>query len=361
MNPSPASEQQRAWDLVVHLLGAGPSPQGPIDARLLHELTSWHGMEATLGDGELVHDERIAPTMREAWRQASLFALSESVWRLEATRRMLRALAPLPVILFKGFAYAELIFPSPAERVMGDVDMLIEPAQMAEAAQRLTAAGFEAQQRVDLEHPCSFEWTFSKGNLALDVHRGVSFPARLRVATADLFARAIRWDDLGSNARLLGPADAVLVHALQAPLAEFSPVMAPAMGAWDLRLLLRRDGPFWGKVASPPLDRALVRGLAGEWRASRSLYAALRWVGRLFPDSVASMEGLMPELPARVAGRIDGRIVARACPPGLERPSTAERMVRRWILVPPRDRLAVMRQMVERRVFGVGRPVRVAH
>jgi hypothetical protein len=356
MNPPPAprpGELQRAWELVIHLLGAGESPGGPVDRRLLDELTSWHGVEAALGDAQSMPDVRVTPGTREAWHRASLFALAESVWRFERLRRVLEALAPLPIVVFKGFAYAELIYPSPAGRLMGDIDLLVAPAQMDEVVRRLTTLGFASDVPPDLEHAASFEWTFTRANLALDVHRGFSYPARLRMQAADVFARAIPWPDLAANARLLSPEDAVLVHTLQAPLAEFSPVAAPAMGAWDLRLMLRREGPFWGKVSSPRLDRALVRQLAREWGASRMLYAGLRWAGRIFPDSVASMEGLMPELQSPVARAIDERVVARACPPDFKVPSTAERMRRRWILVEPSDRLALLRQMVERKLRGV--------
>jgi hypothetical protein len=341
--------------LLVHLLGAGEAPRGAVDPSLVDELASWHGMEAALGEGAPAHDDRVEPALRAEWKHASLAAFEESVWRFERVRRVMQALAPLPVVVFKGFAYAELIYPSPGGRLMGDVDLLIAPEQVAEAVRRLTELGFTAEWPVDLAHAYEFEWTFKRANLALDVHRGFSFPARLRVDVADVVARAIPWAGLGSNARLLSPEDALLVQALQAPLAELSPVAAPAMGAWDLRLMLRRAGPFWGKVASPMLDRALVRQRAEEWGASRMLYAGLRWMGTLFPDSVPAAEGLLPELSPRLRHAIDASVVAPACPPKMVSASKMERMRRRWLLVRPADRVAVLRQMVERWANGVGR------
>lgn len=308
-----------------------------------------------LGQAVTVNDNRVGSELREVWRHASLAALDDSVWRFERVRRVLAALAPIPVVLFKGFALAELIYPSPAERLMGDVDLLIAPEQLAEALRRLTDLGFVPEKPLDLERNSSFEWTFTRTSFALDVHRGFSYPARLRVESAAVFARTIPWRALGSNARLLSPEDAVLVQALQAPLAEFAPAAAPAMGAWDVRLMLRRDGPFWGKVPSPPLDRARVRQRAEDCGASRLLYAGLCWVERLFPDTAETIRGLLPELPPRLARAIDEQVVACACPPRLETPSTRERMRRRWHLVPPGDRLAVLRQMAARRLHAVRR------
>jgi hypothetical protein len=347
-HPEP-NERQQAWDLVAHLLGAGDAPPSRVDSKVLEKVVSWHAMEAALGDDRrAAAEDRVEPAIRAEWRHASLAAFGESVWRFERVRRVLQQLAPIPVVVFKGFAYAELVYPSPGGRSMGDVDLLVAPENVGEVVERLKALGFAPEEALDLEAESSFEWKLKRPNLELDVHRGISYPARLHVDCAAVVARSIPWDDLGPNARLLSPPDAVLVHALQAPLAEFAPGSAPAMGAFDLRLMLQREGPFWGKVPSPPLDRRSVPRLAAQWRVSRMLYAGLRWLEQLFPDTAIALTDLMPDLPRSVAKAIDTRVVSRAYPPATEVPTFGERMIRRWILTEPRERFGVAAQMLQR-------------
>jgi hypothetical protein len=341
-------ELQRTWDLIVHLLGAGPPPVGAVNAQLVDEIVECHGLAAALGAVENIREDRLSPATRKEWHHASLMALGEAVWRFEQVRRVLHALAPIPIVVFKGFALAELIYPSPGGRLMGDVDLLIAPNRLIETFTRLRGLGFEATSPVDLERAHLFEWTFQRSDLILDVHRGFSYPARLRIDTSQVMARSLPWDTLGGNARLLSPEDAVLVQALQAPLAEFAPQAAPAMGAVDLRAMLKREGSFWGKVESPALDRAKVRHRASEWGASRLLYAGLRWLANLFPDGETIARDLLPELPTNAKRTLDARVVAKASPPRLATPGTLERMRRRWLLVEPRDRSAVLGQMAKR-------------
>lgn len=78
--------------------------------------------------------------------------VAESKWQVLAltllqfhgVARVLRALeaAGIPVIVLKGAALAETVYPTLADRPMGDVDLLVRPADREQASAVLEAAGY---------------------------------------------------------------------------------------------------------------------------------------------------------------------------------------------------------------------------
>jgi hypothetical protein len=318
---------------------------------LVARLASGHRLDAALAEPGFARPDvrdRVPVAMWDAWRQARSRASWAAAIRFALLRRSLKELEPYPVILFKGFPAAELRYPSPGARDMGDVDLLVRDSDLGPVIERLRQCGYAeygpGARRLD--RSCFFEWSFVKEGLELDVHRGWSYPARLAIDYREVFERSLPWPSLGSNARLLIPEDAFLCQALQGPLAEFSVNAFPWVGMLDLREMLQ-PGPFWRGVSATELDRALVWQRAAEWRIRPALAAALRIGGSLF--------GALRDLAAEAVPALGPFEQARATlgtagtlPPKLGTDATWLRMARRFCFTPAGDLAAVARQAGQR-------------
>jgi Uncharacterised nucleotidyltransferase len=85
--------------------------------------------------------------------------------------------AGIAALLFKGFALAEFVYPDPAQRFYGDVDVLIDPRQATRAAQVARSLGW----RDDGLSGVPAAWTHEvahlyspDGHTRLDMHRHVT-------------------------------------------------------------------------------------------------------------------------------------------------------------------------------------------
>jgi hypothetical protein len=288
------------------------------------------------------------------WRGLHGGAIAQTVLRAEPLRKVLEALAPLEVIVFKGAALAQFLYPSPGARPMVDVDLLVRHGEAPEAARRLLNSGYRCyflgrrSFRSRSNHPYYFsglpffhrqhyhEWPFAGPDLDIDLHRGFSQPARIAADYSGVFERSLPWEALASNARLLSPEDAVVAQAIQPGRNEFTLSGCPAIGLLDLKLMLEREGPFWGSAGGPPLRLGDVARRAEEWRAEAFVYAGLAYATRLFPSLAGRASAAQPRLSKWRRREIDRWILGRAFPPPLEDPTRQDVWIRKLLLTPPR-------------------------
>jgi hypothetical protein len=170
--------------------------------------------------------------------------------------------------VLKGVALAHTVYPDPAWRVFGDVDVLVPAAAFTCAAETL---GRELGTRRDApELRPGFDTRFAKeallrtaDGLELDLHRTfVEGALGLTVHLPDLFASGQTFDLGGRQLRTLPPPQQLL-HA----------AYAAVLGDWPPRRSAQRDVAQIVLALDPPPVEVLE--LAGRWRASAVLARAL--------------------------------------------------------------------------------------
>jgi hypothetical protein len=356
----------RAWELVAYFFGEGVTAPADVDPGLVEKIASLHRLEATLADPRLAirsPETFVAPGVYQRWQRARAGVIAQSVQRDQPFRKVFAALAPLEAIVFKGAASAELLYPSPGDRPMVDLDLLVRPEGAPEAARRLLAIGYRCyfsgrpffRGRTYLPYYFSgppffhrrhyHEWPFAGPDLEIDLHRGFTQASRIAADYAGLFERSIPWAALAPNARLLSPEDAVVVAAIQPGLNNLALSSFPAIGLLDLKLMLEREGPFWGSAGGPPLRLGDVARRATDWRAGAFVYTGLSYAARLFPSLAGRASAAQPLLASWRRREIDRRMLDRAFPPRLDDPTPPEVRIRKLLLTSPG---ALLRLEVER-------------
>lgn len=340
----------RAWALVAYFFGEGTSPPAGVAPELLDRIVTLHRLYGALADPRLAvrsPEAFVTPEIWQRWRRLHGGALAQAVLRAAPLRKVFEALAPLEAIVFKGAALAELIYPSPGDRPMTDVDLLVRPDAAPEAARRLLALGYRCYF---WGHPFFhrryyYEWPFAGPDLEIDLHRGFTQQTRIAADYAGLFDRSLGWPALAPNARLLAPEDAVVVQAIQPGRNELSLSGFPAIGLLDLKVMLEREGPFWGRAGGPPLRLEEVARRAAEWRAEPFVQLGLSYAARLFPSLGGRASAAGPLLPSWRRRELDRWILDRAFPPPLSDPTRSDVWIRKLLLVQPR---ALLRLSAER-------------
>ncbi len=338
----------RAWDLVAFLLGERRTSPGPVRPAVLRELARLHRLDTMLAQPRLTAvspAEHVDEETWRGWQAARKAALAQVIARGPASRRALDRLFPLPVIVIKGCAAAELLYPSPADRSTGDLDVLVRMQDLAEALERLTDAGFSRHNAGDpsFDSPTSPERQLGSPELDLDLHQAFTHQARLPIDYDAVFARSLPWPAFAPNARLLAPEDAVVYQTVHAGCGELSVATAPALGLFDLRLMLARKGPFWGAAGGPALDLDAAVRRAAEWGAERMFYAVLSAASRIFPSLSPAASDAAEAVPMLIRTLLDRVIVDQASPPRLRAPPRAAVLVRKALLIRPAARLRLLR------------------
>ncbi|HUB06456.1 MAG TPA: nucleotidyltransferase family protein, partial [Myxococcales bacterium] len=217
------------------------------------------------------------------------------------------------------------------------VDLLVRGKDAPDAAARLQALGYRCYY---WGHPFFhrayyYEWPLAGPDLEIDLHRAFTQAARVAADYGALFERSLPWPSLAPNARLLAPEDALIAQALQPARNELSPSGCPAIGLLDLKLMIEREGPFWGSAGGPALDLSGVARRAEAWGAGAFVYAGLGYAVRLFPSLAARAAAAQPALPRWLSREIDRWIIDRAFPPPLADPRWRDVWLRKALVTSP--------------------------
>lgn len=172
-------------------------------------------------------------TALEPLRQAYYQNAAANTLRARELRRVINALeaAAIPVIVLKGPALALTIYPDPALRVIGDLDLLVRSEQVAQAIAALQPLGYGPPEH-EPPYPQEYLARFGRhlqlqrrnhtGTLDLEVHWTLIGELWAGAVTAidveGLWARAIPLQGDGWRACQLSPADMLLHLALHATL-----------------------------------------------------------------------------------------------------------------------------------------------
>ena len=225
----------------------------------------------------------------------------ESVVRIE--RRF--AAERVEMVLLKGAATAEWVYPDPSLRPMTDVDVWVAAEAMDMASVLLDEIGFRRDPglagRPDaLQRESGGERIFvaADGSSArVELHYS-PFQGWWTRRTASPDARAVWLRAVpiaeGRHARRLCAEDAVIQAAVHAVVGQFS--QAPLRGLLDVAVLARRARVEWRRVAAR----------AERWRLRVAVWLALDLADRVFgvPGGRAAIDSLRPRATRRaILGR----------------------------------------------------------
>jgi hypothetical protein len=196
----------------------------------------------------------------------------------EELRGILTALnaAGVPVIPLKGAHLAFLTYADPAERVMGDLDLLIHPEDVPRAREALSALDY-AQFGLPHGESSHNEHFQRPGGMPIEVHRTLG-RADMPVSSMDcdaVWARALPAMMHGVPARVLCPADHLVYLCLHVHYHGFRVGLRRML---DIREIVRVHGD--------QLDWAEVRTLSREWRCMRPVALVLTVVCEWFATAL---------------------------------------------------------------------------
>jgi hypothetical protein len=328
----------RAWELIAYFFGEGATPPAGVPPELIDRVVTLHRLYGALADPRLAvrsPEAFVTPEIWERWRQFHAGALAQAVRRAEPTRRVFEALAPGRVIVLKGAAYAELLYPSPGARSMGDFDVLVPSEQLPESLAKLEDLGFSRHYEGDptLDSPDYRARQLGSAELELDLHQAFTQPERLDIDYREVLARAVHWPEQAPNAWLLCPEDALVYHAINAGCGEFTPEWSPAIDLLDARQMVAPRSAFWGRAGGSALNLEVAIERAGRWGAERMLYATLKLSALLFPSVSTSAELAQRALQPTTQAILDRVILARCSPPRLAAPRRPEVLLRKALLL----------------------------
>lgn len=286
--------------------------------QLVHESLDWNAVLARAvrhGITPLLYVHLSRPRLRSAVPPALLQQLDRfyAASRLIAMRqrfecaRLLDALGRdgIEALPLKGMALREHVYPDPALRPSGDVDLLVPPAAAARAEEVLQRLGYVADER---EIPAAWYRPENSHHLApyrlpgrevlIEIHWGLAPPgAGLRINVEAVWERATAGEIAGRPVRLLAPEDLLLHLALHATV--LTRFLTRLRHLVDVAETVRHFGAR--------LDWGLLASRAREWRGQAELYTILRGADALLG---------LPEVPPaawtwlRPAGFAEARVAA---------------------------------------------------
>lgn len=201
------------------------------------------------------------------------------VFRHAKTRRevvpLLRAWweAGIEVLLFKGFALSEFVYPAPGVRAYGDVDVLVRPEDAPRALAVAHSLGWWDRTHLERDGISShtvFDLVGPDGGAEVDVHRWalhstVPWNRAQRRITRAVWERSVERTLDGVPVRLPAPVDAVVVGLILQRCWGDRWRLRPDHRV-DLRLLREREG----------VTPEMIRERARELRCAETVEAFLR-------------------------------------------------------------------------------------
>jgi hypothetical protein len=205
---------------------------------------------AAAGDAEL-HRRELAYVLRQL-----------NSWQIQA-------------VVFKGVALSYGVYPDPACRTMGDIDLWVAGEDVERARQALSELGYEAFRKPDrplalmamLQGEVGLQHSHSAYGL-VELHWGV-FPGewlgRAAAVNVDDVKRRVAATTLAGEAtQVLAPEDAIVQSAIHTAI-NHQMSMSPLRGLVDIALLARHC----------PIDWTLVVQRARTWRVATALWLVL--------------------------------------------------------------------------------------
>ena len=218
--------------------------------------------------------QSLPPAMVDALRAARMLAAGAYLPQRRALEQVHQWFSSQAIayVVMKGAHVRECVYPDPALRPASDMDILIAPQDRRRAAQVLLDHGYPAHL---LPNNVSFEATFSRGLVHIDLHWSMLRAGRTRVdMTPGFLARRQQTRGVWG----LGDSDAVFMMLTHPAFGKY--VCSPQMG-------LGRVADFMLWIQQKPVDWPAVLSLLEQAGLKTAAWAMLGWFRMLGPPEVA--------------------------------------------------------------------------
>ena len=235
--------------------------------------------------------ENIANRIRSAYYAA----LANAEIRRRELRAILQAFAKYKIVpvAFKGVALANTVYPIPACRPMGDIDMWItSPNEMTKAQQALRQLGFtylpkpERPEAITVRNNDTMRWFKTSPDLLVELHWGVFKGQWMRYATHinkdEILTRTIPLTICGQPVNGLSLEDSVIQLAFH--FVANHKLHFPLRGLMDLALFIRHS----------PIDWELVVSRACNWYVQTPTWLMLKLLNEV--AGVSEVKSAMTQL-----------------------------------------------------------------
>ena len=203
---------------------------------------------------------RGAAAFRDEYAASAIMAVRRAEFLADITAPLLQR--GVRVALIKGIAFSGTIYPDPAERPMHDIDLLIPRRQMPEAMRCMATLGLTRVGKVRRRSRYYHAIELGRGDLRIELHRGIVQHYRTAVRMGDVWRRA-RPDPAAGGLERLDPVDDLLLCLLHIARHE---LVVPALNYLDVSRL-------WSRL--DPTERDVLRARAAEYRVARAVAAVL--------------------------------------------------------------------------------------
>ena len=224
-------------------------------------------------------------------------AVNDNVMKLVNFKHCLDDLVGRRLVLLGAACFAETVYPHVGFRPVGEIRVLVSPADVDGLAGYLRHAEFKPAPGGE----GSGVRLLTDGRTELYLHSRVLGEA----ADREVLGRAEPVRAFGPSAFRLRLEDALVVHAVLAAKAGFD---VPMLEWLDLRELAL-GAPHMGGAYSRPPDPAAVKALAQSAGHARALWAALGVLERLFPETAAAAAAMRPDLSFPVRALLEKAVV----------------------------------------------------
>jgi hypothetical protein len=194
----------------------------------------------------------------------------------------------IPVILLKGLHLAKFVYPEPALRPMADIDLLLRPDDLSQAAQILQDMGYNAGREFELGRAVRKHQhippLYQPGKAPVELHWNIATPGSpLQVDLDGLWSRAQPAEIAGFSTLVLSPEDLLLHLSLHLLQDEF---IGGLRRLYDIAAL----ASFFDRR----LDWELASRRSADWGCRKSLFLVLHLASTL----------LNAPVPATVLGQL---------------------------------------------------------
>ena len=187
------------------------------------------------------------------------------------------------VCLLKGISYCETLYDEPAERVMGDIDLLVPTADFELATRTLCDIGFLPRQKRVQHAPGHHALTLDRGRATVDLHRSMVPKHRSRLDMSAVWSRTEILQGPRKGLRRMETTDELLLHLIHIARHE---LLVPASAYLDAHRLLTVAGARRGDVIAR----------ARQTRTERGVVAALSMLGELLMAPAAGPSIRIPSV-----------------------------------------------------------------
>jgi hypothetical protein len=215
--------------------------------------------------------EAVRPILKDAQRDAAREA-QQALWEADRAAHALRECG-VRVVLLKGAAYAAAELKAAQGRFIGDLDILVPRAAMAEVERALIAAGWEWVKEDAYDDAYYRQWMHElppmihvERDRMIDVHHTIlPLTARPKPDAAAMLAEAV---SITEGLYVLSPEHRV-VHAAAHMLAD-GDLQGGLRNLWDIYCLLAEADP--ARLARRAAQHGLDRHVAQARRLAAALY-----------------------------------------------------------------------------------------